>query len=378
MKKFFNTVPKVLFAIICYLCAIILAFLSGYFTVIFYSQSQTGLNMWAMGGLAAMLEFIKFMLATSYPFLQYRDNKRERKVLFYLKICLILSIMASLNFFLTGGEIERSPASNITILLYEYIPVLGIIPLKFSQFITTMSLSILIEVFIIFLPILAPIMFLEKDYSRKKKYDANTNFEKIKEIVTVIPERLIDSLHKKVVGIENNLQIEGPKEDIKVVEMNEKFKLKLLKNKNVYNADYDKYTDGSNTLSIDYDKDTKEIDSRFVKGKDKSKESSYKNDSKVDDNGKFARDKIVINSQDENLQNWYKENENKIDIVMTAIENNRNENKAPSNAQLIKLTDFVQNDIVYSKKILREEGKLKTEGFNVYITKYLKEVKEEC
>ena len=84
MKKFFIGIPKVFFAIICYLSALLLAVLSGYFTIVFYAESQTGWNMWAMGGLAGMLEFIKIMLATAFPFIQYRDIKREKKVSFYL------------------------------------------------------------------------------------------------------------------------------------------------------------------------------------------------------------------------------------------------------------------------------------------------------
>ena len=56
---------------------------------------------------------------------------------------------------------------------------------------------------------------------------------------------------------------------------------------------------------------------------------------------------------------------------MELIEKNKEGIKAPSNKKIIELSNFVQNDITFSKKILREEGKLKTEGFNVYITKYL-------
>ena len=70
MKKFFLGIPKVFFAILCYLSALLLAILSGYFSIMFYAKSQTGWNMWAMGGLAGMLEFIKIMLATAYYYKQ--------------------------------------------------------------------------------------------------------------------------------------------------------------------------------------------------------------------------------------------------------------------------------------------------------------------
>jgi hypothetical protein len=230
MRKFLLGIPKVLFAVTCYISALLLAVLSGYFTVKFYSDSQTGYNMYAMAGLAGMLEFIKMILAVSYPFMQYRDIKRENKVKFYLKICFFLSIMASLNFFLTGGEIERSPASNITALIYNYIPLLEVIPLKFAQFIATMSLSILIEAFIIFLPILAPILFLEKDLSRKKKYNATTNFEKLKEIIVAVPERIIDRLYQRVVNVNSDEVIKVKEISRKPIEIGHSKDIDIVRN----------------------------------------------------------------------------------------------------------------------------------------------------
>ena len=229
MQKFLLSIPKISFATICYVSALLLAGLSGYFTIMFYSESQIGWNKWAMAGLAGMLEFIKVMLSASYPFLQYRDSKREKKVLFYLRICFVLSVLASLNFFLTGGEIERSPASNITALVYSYIPILEIIPLKFAQFMTTMSLSILVESFIIFLPILAPIMFLKKDFSRKKER-ANTNLEKLKEIIVAVPERVIDKLHQKVVSVNPYEAIEVKEITNKPVEITYSKDVEIVKN----------------------------------------------------------------------------------------------------------------------------------------------------
>lgn len=343
MKNFFIAIPKVLFAILCYLCALLLAILSGYFTIVFYSQSQSGWNMWAMGGLAGMLEFIKIMLATSYPFLQYRDIKRERKVLFYLKICYFLSIMASLNFFLMGGEIERSPASKITELLYTYIPIFNIIPLKFSKFMTTMSLSILVEAFIIFLPMLAPIMFLEKDYQRKKTDKAVTNMDKIKEIVTVIPERLIDRLHQKIVGTDGNVtssqiqpqietqiktQIEAPREDIKVFEVKDKPTLKLLKSTN----------SGSVKREIEYADEYED-------------EKDYDNSNLDEDDEDMENDSEMISIDETDKQK-----------VLAAIYMYKDSNVCPSVKQLMSYTALRKNSIHAIKRYLEESGVLRTEG----------------
>jgi len=341
MKKFFLGIPKVFFAILCYLSALLLAILSGYFSIMFYAKSQTGWNMWAMGGLAGMLEFIKIMLATAYPFMKYRDSKTERKVSFYLKICFFLSVMASLNFFMSGGKIERSPASAITKLLYDYMPFLNIIPLKFSQFLTTMSLSILVEAFIVFLPILAPIMFLEKDYDRKRKRNtANTNMEKLKEIVTVIPERLIDNLHKKVVGTnednDNNLLLENTEKNIKdniednieVVEINEKPKLKLLK-------------------SCNYENKIPLVLENIEKDNDDAEDDILLDDKKDDDDIDF--DLSYTNSEDKQK-------------LLDMIYKYKNMNVCPSVKQLMNYTGFSKNKIHIIKKSLEESGILKTEG----------------
>jgi len=310
MKKFFITIPKVFFAVICYISALLLAILSGYFSIVFYAQSQTGWNMWAMGGLAGMLEFIKIILAASYPFMQYRDIKREKKVLYYLKICFFLSIMASMYFFMSGGEIERSPASNVVTLLYTYIPILKIIPLQFAQFVSTMSLSILVEAFIIFLPMLAPVLFLEKDMDRKNKISsAETNFEKIKEIVTVIPERVIDNLHKKVVGVKVDKH-----DDIKIVEMNKE--IKLLNNES--SESFVKANTSNNKLTYDSDLENKEP-YEFVKA-----------------------------------------NNEQIEIVKKAINENQVNGVSPSIPKLVEITGLQKSIIQSAKRELTNQGFIET------------------
>lgn len=296
--------------------------------------------MYAMGGLAGMLEFIKIMLAVSFPFIQYRDIKREKKVSFYLKICFFLSVMASLNFFLTGGEIERSPASNITALIYNYVPLFYIIPLKFSQFITTMSLSILVEAFIVFLPILAPIMFLEKDYTNRKEI-AVTNIEKIKEIIVTIPNRAIDSLYKKVVGeIEHNdirvEEIETERPNLKLLRFNESLvRTGIENNKKIKN------TENNNISENEEVENPVHIDNR-------------------DGNKGIEADTNILESG----------NPVHIDItdkVKNAIFDYAENNICPSIRQLMELTELTKNEVVEAKKELETEGLIYTEGFKTYI-----------
>ncbi|MBN1252109.1 MAG: hypothetical protein JXA16_08225 [Bacteroidales bacterium] len=331
MKKFFLGIPKVFFAVICYLSALLLAVLSAYFSIIFYAESQTGWNKWAMGGLAGMLEFIKILLATSFPFIQYRDIKREKKVSFYLKICFVLSVMASMYFFLSGGEIERSPASNVTKLLYEYIPMLDIIPLEFSQFITTMSLSILVEAFIIFLPILAPIMFIEKDPSRKRRTEAATSFEKLKEIITIIPERAIDKLHRKVIGEESkkleieNIKVKESSSNIAAIEMRDKPKLKLLK--------------GSSEIEDDDD---------------------YEDD--PDDYDDYLEEDSITVLENGDEQGFIQNSEMDKQKVLSVIYKFKLENVCPSVKQLMAHTGLNKRSVHNIKKEFENSGILKTEG----------------
>jgi hypothetical protein len=285
--------------------------------------------MWAMGGLAGMLEFIKIMLAVAYPFMKYRDSARERKVLFYLKICFFLSIMASLNFFMSGGEIERSPASAITTLLYDYMQILNIIPLKFSKFLTTMSLSILVEAFIIFLPILAPIMFLEKDYDRKTY--AISNIDKLKEIMIIIPERLIDNLHKKVVGTE----------EIKIEEI--KPKLRLLK------PDLDRVTKN------------KQIENKEIKQIEIGKSELNSLSANETEND------LNYNNDTENKNVYDSVSANDLEIVKNAIIKYKTGNQAPSLTKLIELTGLKKITIQAAKRQLEKEKTIKTNGNKTFV-----------
>ena len=346
MCKFFVSIPKVLFAVICYLSALLLAILSGYFTVMFYSESQTGLNMYAMTGLACMLEFIKVILSIAYPFLQYRDSKREKKVLFYLRVCFLLSVMASLNFFFSGGSIQRSPASKISELIYTYIPVFKIIPLSFTQFITTMSLSILVEAFIIFLPVLAPIMFLQKDYSRKKE---NTSFEKLKEIIVAAPERFIDRLHKKVVI---------PDEIIEVKEVSNKQTIdntKEKKEKSAYNKDLEDKKLIEKEMS---NKPNLKVVSSIDNTKEKKKESTYNKDTENKINETIDYDKFKND-------NW--KNTNKKDVLKAIYDNSENGEICPSITNLVEITKLKRLEIQEIKREFEDSGIIETKANKTYI-----------
>lgn len=240
VRNFLSAVPKIIFTIFCYIMAIVIGCISAYFTFSFYTNGNKGMDFYALGFMAVSLELIKFVFATVYPFVKYRDIKTERTIRLILKVTFFLSILASLYYLLLGKDISLSPASKTMEMLYLNIPALNIIPLAFSQFLGTISLSILIEFLIIYLPTVAPVLFKQKDYNRKTY--SISNLDKLKEIVKVIPERVIDNLYEKIVKDSSRekiilTELEPKKPELKLLK-NDKEIPKLLNEKSTEKEDY--------------------------------------------------------------------------------------------------------------------------------------------
>jgi len=306
-KKLLIAIPKIIFLIFCYTMAIIIGCISAYFTFSFYTDGNTGFDFFALGFMAVSLELIKFVFATVYPFVKYRDIKIEKTILLIMKITFLISILSSIYYLLLGKEISLSPASKTVEMLYTNIPVLNVIPLALSQFISTISISILIEFLIVYLPTIAPVLFKEKVYNRKVY--SMSSMDKIEEIIKVIPDRLIDNLHKKIF---KNIDLDR----ITVNEVSEsKPKLKLLKN---------------TTFNMQTDRVINE-------------ESNYNS---------FVEDTILSNTVHD------KELEELLDVIF--------ENKegfiCPSINFLVKNTSLSRNKINNYKKYLDEIGVLYTTG----------------
>jgi hypothetical protein len=203
VKKISINLIKILFwAIPIYLISIILAIVSGYFTFKFYSDGTTGYDLYVMGGLAISLELIKFILSSAYPAIKGRVKSVENTVLTVMKIALVLSILASLYYLLLGKDVTLSPASKTIAMLYNFIPIMDIVPLKFSQFLGTISLSILIEFFIVWLPTIVPTMFIQKGTIVKTNLNNLSNMDKVRTIINTIPNRILDNLYKKITNAE--------------------------------------------------------------------------------------------------------------------------------------------------------------------------------
>ena len=226
--------------------AIIIGCISAFFTFSFYTDGNTGFDFYALGFMAVSLELIKFVFATVYPFVKYRDIKIEKTLLLIMKITFLISILSSIYYLMLGKDISSSPASKTIEMLYINIHMLNAVPIAFSQFIATISISILIEFLIIYLPIIAPVLFKKRDYSRKVY--TTSNIDKIKEIIRVIPERLINNLHKKIVG-----NIESDRIVVNEIPSN-KLELKLLKNDaSNMQTDRNKSKESTNSSNIEND-----------------------------------------------------------------------------------------------------------------------------
>ncbi|MEN8906290.1 MAG: hypothetical protein ABF289_10075 [Clostridiales bacterium] len=247
-KNFVSTAFKLLWAVLCYFFSILLAIVSAFFTITFYSDGSIGYDSYIMGFFAISLEGIKLILSFGYPYIRGRDKKYEDKILLILKISFFISILSNVYYLMLGSDIEKSPASRTVAMLFNYISVLNIIPLKFAQFTATISLSVLVEYLIIYLPMLAPIIFTEK----KPYEDKNTtnNFEKIKEIVTIIPDMFINTIHKKTLEFANKKYSSQ-----KIIEIDDKPKLKILKRLDtVQDSDSQKLNNINKVIKLDRNK----------------------------------------------------------------------------------------------------------------------------
>lgn len=166
MKNFLENIAcgflKVLFVIVCYIVTICLAVCSAYFTILFYSTGYTEYTYYMVVGLAGLFEFTKTLMSITAPFMKGRNAKIEKIVSIYLKVALVMSILASLSFFLSSDISKKSPPNEIVTIIYSYLPILDIIPIKFVQFVVTMSLSVFIEVLIIIIPLIAVIFMYQK------------------------------------------------------------------------------------------------------------------------------------------------------------------------------------------------------------------------
>lgn len=321
---------KILFCIICYVVTLLFAICSGYFTIIFYAKGQTGNNQLIIGLLAGLFEFIKFTFAIAHPFMEYRKLEIEKRVKQILVVALFMSILSSLYFFMDGGNIDRSPASRITSLIYSYVPILNVFPLKFIQFITTMSLSIIIEVLIIKIPSIAPVFYYKKNFARKKV--AVTNWDKLRDVIVSIPNRFIDQLYEKYFYEPGSKKIlNSANEESSVIEEC---------------PETDKYLDFKEPLLIS---DTSSNDELTKAEEDGLEMSSLGTE---DDN----ESEISGQSKDEDVLKFLK-----------LMYENSKDNISISQAQMSKLTGFSDNKIKSLRKLLRGLGILQTNNFKTHI-----------
>jgi len=363
LKQILWTIPKTTWFIFCIMTSLILACVSGYFTYQFYTDGSSGYDIYAMGFMAISLEVTKFIFSVFYPFAKYRNKKSEDTILWIMKICLFLSILSSMYCLMLGKDLMNSPASKTVLMLYEYMPVLNIIPIKFAQFISTISLVVLIEFLIVFLPTISTLMFQEKDYNRKTY--AVSNIGKIKEILVTIPELYIDRLYLRFMNYADSLKVVNDGlGNVTHVEEIRKPKLKLLKNDKLL-----KLADSSN---VDWGKSTEDTkssneeikvsdDSDFVQGKDKDD-----SDTDLVNTNNLDSKEASIFALDKNTEKFLK-----------AIFELASDNICPSQKQLSEYTGYTKNDISSMKKLFEDLEILKTDGLKTTILcGYLEAIKK--
>jgi len=118
MLTILYTLLKTLFLLLCYAIALTLAIVSGYFTVRFYNAGTAGNDYYILTGLAVAFELVKLLLSIALPFTKGRSPGMETRIKVVIKIALIMSILASLNYLLIGKDFSLSPASKTVELLF--------------------------------------------------------------------------------------------------------------------------------------------------------------------------------------------------------------------------------------------------------------------
>ena len=191
IKRFF----KFMFCASLYIFTLILASVSAGFTILFYTSGQDGMNQLLIGMLAFVFESLKVTLAFAYPYMRGRDQKIETGVKNALNVCLVLSIAASCYFFM-ASETNISPASKVIDMFYSNINILSFIPQRASAFLLNISLSIMIEVFIIKIPSWVVIF----DYPVKDNFGFDFDQRSVFSKLMIIPKYFI---HTKIDSLVN-------------------------------------------------------------------------------------------------------------------------------------------------------------------------------
>lgn len=203
MKNFLLVCAKVLFFLFCIVVAFALFVVSAYFSIQFYKYGLPDLTLEAKNTiliitvLAISVEVIKFVLSFTAPLIKHRDEEADAKISFALTVALILSILASLTYFLIVHE-TYSPTARIVNLFYETF----LVPIGFDVcrtqiiFIFNCIFSILIEYFIILLPAISTLPFRPRLSSLTGK---KSNFVMIGEVLSTISSKPIMALHSRFV-----------------------------------------------------------------------------------------------------------------------------------------------------------------------------------
>jgi hypothetical protein len=201
IKKFFIGMYMVTIYTLC----LVLAIVSAGFTTVFYTSGAEGTSQVLIGLLAIVLEAIKIILAFVFPFMVGKQGAETiRRV---LNACLILSIIASLNFFMSLGT---SPAAGFVTGIYDLIGVeFG---KDFLTFMLNMTLAVIIEVFVIHVPRFAHVFS-----AREVKEHRPSALAKLISIPRWVIERKIDNW----VALVNPQAVENAVE-VKAIEIEEK------------------------------------------------------------------------------------------------------------------------------------------------------------
>jgi hypothetical protein len=375
-QKFSTGILKVLFVIVCYIITVCFAVFSGYFTVIFYNTGYIESNIttyYMITGLAGLFEFTKTLMSITHPFMANRNKRIETITKIYLRVALIMSILASLSFFLSSDISKTSPPNQIVSIIYSYLPILDIIPIKLVQFCVTISLSIFIEVLIIIIPSIA-VVFMHKKKEQIEEEEKKTYAEKLKQFQDFVLTMDKDKLKKKVPAMfKKKKKVSAPKTNNDYVDLVEKLK-ELQKEQSKLKAEYDP-VDGEEQENIIND---------YVEGiNGNDYEEEIINDHEIEEDDPTPGHKIgyettalkkdektrmtQVNSTDAEIENYNIEDVKRYLEAMYFLSKDKNNNVSVGQLHIEKEAKLTNKQMRFIRGYLEKLGIIEIKGKFTYI-----------
>jgi hypothetical protein len=351
LKSFGVLIVKILFFIICIVVSLVCAVVSAYFSIRFYQygtdKNETLYLLLAM--LAICIEVIKYSMSLFYPILIGRDLVHEKLINSMLRLSLIMSILASLTFFLVSHS-NFQPVNRIVDLLYNTF--LTQIHLDYGRgivaFVGNCVFSIIIEYFILLLPKVSTLPFRPKIENYKDVQYEKSTFGKITEMISVIPVYFIDKMYNRVMAKYKVVQLEANKIKEYDVHSNERTTNKLESNENQDKVLLEKSKDEDDFKLLSENLESKPDDEEKL-GEDEEREFFDSISEREDEIGDFSEN----NDKRDNVMDFSKKK--KLNVNFNLHDNKNQDENTFISKYIEKYKNQDKDEISTNNEIFNEE-----------------------